>query len=150
MSVQLDTNIVVRLFQTSNSLNPIVSGALDALRAAGREPYIVPQNLYEYWAVATRPIDQNGLGLSIDEASHELNELKRAFVLFPDTGDILGEWERLVVLHQCKGKQAHDARIVAAMNVHGVKELLTFNLQDFARYTDITVLDPAAVAAGKA
>jgi hypothetical protein len=27
------------------------------------------------------------------------------------------------------------------MNVHGVKHLLTFNGKDFARYTDVTVLD---------
>ena len=45
------------------------------------------------------------------------------------------------------GKNAHDARLVAAMRVHGVTHLLTFNDQDFARYTGITVLTPAAVFA---
>jgi hypothetical protein len=33
---------------------------------------------------------------------------------------------------------------IAAMNVHGVKLLLTFNVKDFARYTGITVLDAAS------
>jgi hypothetical protein len=31
------------------------------------------------------------------------------------------------------------------MQVHGIDQLLTFNVGDFQRYTAITVLDPAAV-----
>jgi predicted nucleic acid-binding protein len=43
------------------------------------------------------------------------------------------------------GKNAHDARLVAAMNVHGVTHLLTFNAADFRRFTTIQVMTPAAV-----
>jgi predicted nucleic acid-binding protein len=45
------------------------------------------------------------------------------------------------------GKQAHDARIVAAMKVHGVTHLLTFNTDDFKRYTDIAAVHSASIAA---
>jgi len=38
--------------------------------------------------------------------------------------------------------RAHDARLVAAMNVRGVSHILTFNGADFSRYTNITVIDP--------
>ena len=40
-----------------------------------------------------------------------------------------------------KGKEAHDARIVAAMLAHRVSNLLTFNMGDFKRYTQITSVD---------
>jgi predicted nucleic acid-binding protein len=70
-------------------------------------------------------------------------------VLLADSPALLEEWEKLVVKYECKGKPTHDARIVAAMNIHDVKQLLTFNAKDFARYGEITVLDPI-VTSGRA
>jgi predicted nucleic acid-binding protein len=40
----------------------------------------------------------------------------------------------------------HDARIVATMKAHGIKNLLTFNSDDFKRYTEITVHHPQGLA----
>lgn len=37
-----------------------------------------------------------------------------------------------------------DARLVAAMKRHGTSHLLTFNDGDFARFSDITVVNPEA------
>jgi hypothetical protein len=45
------------------------------------------------------------------------------------------------------GKPAHDARLVAAMERHGLTHLLTFNLVDFQRYAGLELLDPHQVAA---
>jgi hypothetical protein len=56
------------------------------------------------------------------------------------------EWLRLVGSLNVVGKNAHDARLVAAMTAQGINHLLTFNTSDFARYSGIAVLDPAAVA----
>ncbi|MGH9960699.1 MAG: hypothetical protein ACREBC_26855, partial [Pyrinomonadaceae bacterium] len=49
---------------------------LARLRKTGEELCIVPQNLIEFWAVATRPLAENGLELTIDEAVQETNKLK--------------------------------------------------------------------------
>ena len=39
------------------------------------------------------------------------------------------------------GKQVHDANIVATMLVHGITQVLTHNITDFARFSSlITVL----------
>jgi predicted nucleic acid-binding protein len=144
MNVQLDTNILTRLAQPSHRLHATALAAVRGIRSAGHGIAIVPQNLFEFWVVATRPIAENGLGLSVPEAKVELDKLKRAFVLLLDTPTLLGEWERLTVVHNCRGKPADDARIIAAMNVHLLTHLLTFNVGDFSRYTDIVVLDAAA------
>jgi predicted nucleic acid-binding protein len=50
-----------------------------------------------------------------------------------------------VVRHQVSGKQVYDARIVAAMLVHNLTHLLTFNDGDFKRFTEITVVNPRDV-----
>jgi hypothetical protein len=47
--------------------------------------------------------------------------------------------------HGVIGSQVYDARLVAAMTVHGVGRILTFNAADFSRYP-IETLDPAAVS----
>ena len=64
----------------------------------------------------------------------------------PDFDAVYPEWRRLVIAHGVAGKKAHDARLVAAMLIHGIKHVLTFNAPDFARYPNIVVLDPIGVA----
>jgi predicted nucleic acid-binding protein len=147
MSVLLDTNILTRLAQHSHPMHAAARDGVAALQAGGRTLFIVPQNLYEFWVVATRPAAANGLGLTAAEADAELARLQGLFPLLADTPAILSEWRRLVVAHTVLGKNGHDARLVAAMLVHGLVELLTFNLADFARFPGITVLDPAIVGA---
>ena len=142
MSVLLDTNILTRLSQGTHPMHAAARAATDGLRAVGRHPQIVPQVIYEFWAVATRPVAANGLGLTVLEAQSELARFRGLFPTLPETPDFLPEWERLGVAHDCKGKPAHDARLVAAMRVHGLTDLLTFNGADFARYPGITVLSP--------
>jgi len=122
-----------------------VARSVSILASRRDELHVVAQNLIEFWAVATRPIMNNGLGLAITQAEQELTKLKALFTILPDTADILPQWEQLVVKHQVLSKQAHDARLVAAMLVHRVTHLLTFNIADFKRYSEITVVSPSAV-----
>ncbi len=77
---------------------------------------------------------QTVLGLSIAECSVEITQIEQLFKLLPDQPTMLAERKSLVVAHQCHGKVAHDARLVAAMRTHGLTEILTFNISDFLRY----------------
>jgi hypothetical protein len=55
-------------------------------------------------------------------------------------------WERLVAQYQVSGVNDHDARLTAAMVVHGITHILTFNIEDFNRYAgEITPVHPTAV-----
>jgi predicted nucleic acid-binding protein len=103
------------------------------------------QSLYEFWVVATRPREQNGLGLSAVEAQARLDEFQKLFTLKTDRPEIYAEWKQLVTQHSVMGKPAHDARIAAAMKVHGITHLLTFNVGDFKRFQQITVVSPTEV-----
>ena len=146
MNVLIDTNILTRMAQPGHVQQRPALDASDALQQAGDVLCLVPQILYEFWVVATRPAAVNGLGLPVARVAAEVIRLKTIFPLLSDTPSIFGEWERLVTAHQVVGKHAHDARIVAAMTVHGITHLLTFNKQDFSRYSGITSLDPVAIA----
>lgn len=55
---------------------------------------------------------------------------------------IYREWRRLVTTHGITGLRVHDTRLVAAMLVHGVTHLLTFNEGDFRPYPEIIVVTP--------
>jgi predicted nucleic acid-binding protein len=120
--------------------------ALEILPAQGRDLHIVPRNLIELWVVATRPVEQNGLGMTPTAAAVEVARLKSMFVLLPDTSAIYPVWERLVTLHRVSGKPAHDARLVAAMQVHGLTAVLTFDRSGFTRFPGIEVVHPSDVA----
>jgi len=48
------------------------------------------------------------------------------------------------VEHSVLGSKVHDARLVAAMKVHGVRKILTFDTGDFTRY-GIEAVHPASL-----
>ena len=144
MSILLDTNILARLAQDTSPLHAMAKSSVDAWESHGESLHIVPQNLYEFWVICTRPVGSphNGLGLTVMQAEAERSRALSLFKFLPDTGTVYTEWERLVVSKQVKGKKAHDARLVAAMMAHGITHLLTFNLPDFSRYGNIQLVDP--------
>jgi predicted nucleic acid-binding protein len=145
--VLIDTSTLLRTLQPSHPQRETARAAIKVLTARGRDLHIVPQNLVELWVVATRPVAQNGLGLSTAEAATELMRLKSMFPLLPDTPAIYPVWESLVIQYRVSGKPAHDARLVAAMHVHGLTTILTFDRTGFSRYAGIEVLHPADAAA---
>jgi len=146
MSVLLDTNVLTRLADPHGALRVVATAATNRLIRSGETLHIVPQNLYEFWSVATRPLGENGLGLTTARTKEIPDALRLGATLLPDSAAITTEWERLVIDYDAKGKTAHDTRLVAAMHVHQLTSLLTFNLRDFARYRGITILNPAELA----
>jgi len=144
-SVLADTNILLRVVQPAHSQHAVTSSALDKLLLQNIDLCIVTQNLVEFWAVATRPIANYGLGMDPPVASDELKKLRSIFHLVDGGVGIAEAWEKLVSDQLVSGKQAHDAHLAAAMGVYGIQQLLTFNGDDFKRYSGITVLHPAQV-----
>lgn len=98
--------------------------------------------IYEYWVVATRPKEANGLGMTAAEVEFAVKRLVEDFSLRLDERGIFGRWQALVTKHGVRGKNAHDARLVAAMQRHGLTQVLTFNVVDFSRYTEIEAISP--------
>ncbi|MFN0277375.1 MAG: type II toxin-antitoxin system VapC family toxin [Pyrinomonadaceae bacterium] len=142
MSYVADSNILTALSQKKSSQYIYVEQAIAEFRQKKENIVIFPQNLVEFWAVATRPLEANGLNLSIEKTVSEMRRFRRNFTFVNELPDLFFEWEILVQKYQVKGKNVHDARIVAAMMQHGITHLLTFNVKDFNRFDEITVVDP--------
>lgn len=139
-----DSNVLLRLLQRHHPQHAAALNAIRQLRLQD-ELVIAPQNVVELWVVATRPLEQNGLGMKPSRAATYLSRLNRTFTVLQETAELQQEWERLVVAHQVSGKKAHDTRLVAIMNVHGVRGILTFNVDDFRRYPGIRVMHPSSL-----
>jgi predicted nucleic acid-binding protein len=65
--------------------------------------------------------------------------------LLPDGESVHREWRRLVVAYEVRGVQVHDARLVAAMLVHGIGRILTMDESDFMRFAGVTAVHPRAL-----
>lgn len=145
MSVLIDTNVLLRRLEPRHDHHRLAVGATARL-IEGTEPvHVTPQNIADFWAVATRPAARNGLGLSCATTAAEIDRIERVFTLLPDEPAIHAMWKWLVTTHGVIGNQVYDARLVAVMRVHGVGRFLTFNGADFARY-GVDVLHPSAVS----
>jgi predicted nucleic acid-binding protein len=147
MKILLDTNILLRLSEGSHPHHPAAVASIRRLAAEGHVFCISSQTIAEFLAVATRPIADRGLGMSQKDADAQLSKLIAAIEVLYDSAVVIAELRRLVVTHAVIGKSVHDTRLVASMLSNAVRDILTFNGQDFARFSAINVLDPAAVAA---
>jgi len=148
MRILLDTNVLLRLDDTAHSHHSEAVAAVDELDASGHQIVLVPQVIYEYWVVATRPADVNGLGLDTPRVDQNISEWLLVFTLLRDERRVFRFWRDIVNRFSVKGKNAHDARIAAAMQRHGLTHILTFNAGDFARFSGITAWTPSDVNAG--
>jgi predicted nucleic acid-binding protein len=141
----LDTNILLRYALATDPQHRAVRTALRRLVRADLELCIGAQSLFEFWVVATRPTDVNGLGLEPALVHEEITLLINAFTLLPDPPDLFTRWLELCDRHMVKGRTAYDTPLVALMAGNGVSHLLTFNADDFQRYPKITVIAPGEV-----
>ncbi len=145
MRIAVDTNLVLRWIEKRHPQSAEAKQAAAQLLQRQHTLCWFPQNQYEFWVVATRPTDKNGLGFTIAQTQSELAWLDHQFLFHNDLDQLFATWKQLVAKYQVQGKPAHDARIVAAMMNHGISHLLTFNVTDFQRYSNITVISPAEV-----
>src|SRR4051812_6841899 len=113
-----DTNILLRWPRPSDPLHALTVAAVEALLDQGEKVYITAQNLVEFWSVATRPANVNGLGMTPGEADAEVARIEQFFLFAPDLPAVYTEWRRLVTAVGVSGAQVHDARLVAVMHVH--------------------------------
>src|SRR3954454_8477787 len=103
--ILLDTNVLIRIARSQDPQSAAARAAIKTLRSRGERLTLVPQNLYEFWAVATRapgppPGGGNGLGMIPAQAGQWLRFFRRRFALLPDRDDLSEIWQALVETHR--------------------------------------------------
>jgi len=137
----VDTNILVFL---TNSASPWHADALRAIanaRSTGTRLVISTQIVREFLSVGSREVG-GAPGLPRALVVHNARALCQSFELVAESKDVLEELLKLVDTVSVAGKQIQDANIVATMRVHGIKRLLTHNVQDFARFATLIDIEP--------
>jgi predicted nucleic acid-binding protein len=134
-SAFVDTNV---LLTATARRRPLHEAALRVLRdwpSAGATLFASGQVLREYLVVATRPPENNGLGMALEEALGNVAALRSRLRVLDETARVslrlvtlLGEVERT-------GKRIHDANIIATMLTHKVGVLVTANAADFRSFS---------------
>lgn len=139
----VDTNILLRLCQPDH---PHHKGAKQAVARLIKEEtfcVITPQIAAEFWSVCTRPAAVNGFGLTPVVAAEKLTDFEALFPIH--AGEPKAEyivWKQLLIALKIKGVKAHDARLAAFMIANMIPRILTFNGDDFQRFSEITVCHP--------
>jgi len=146
ISILINTNCLIRLSDPAHSDHSVISNAVSTLQPTNTL-VIVPQVLYEFWVVATKPTNspRPGLGLSHDEARALVTRFTEFFRLLRDERRVFENWIQLVYDYKVSGRAGHDARLVAAMQRHDIDRILTFNPSDFVRYPEISVATPSQI-----
>ncbi len=113
-----DSNILLRVSQTSDRHYFVVRRSLEMLWSRDDELCYTSQNLAEFWNVCTRPVTaREGFGLSVPETDKRAKLIESRFTFLPDNKKVHDEWRRLIVAYSVEGVSVHDARLVAAIEV---------------------------------
>jgi predicted nucleic acid-binding protein len=140
-----DTNILLRMCDRSSTDHQLCVEAVSRLIQRGDSCHTCAQTLIEFWAVATRPRDANGLGLSPADTLANVLDFRKSMPCLPEPANVIDRWQRLVSEHEIKGRKAHDARIAAFMLEQGLSNILTFNKSDFTRFPQVHAISPSEV-----
>jgi len=145
MSILIDTNILLRSVQPSHPMHSVAVRALEVLLSDEEPLCIAIQNVAEFWNAATRPLAQNGLGFTVEQAKEEIDRIEDFFEILSESARSYAEWKALLTNKRISGVQVHDARLVSVMTTNSIGKIVTFNVQDFARFTDIEAIHPDQV-----
>ena len=133
-SILVDTNVLLAASTPARAHHVEALSVLQDWPGKGHSLFCTGQILREYLVVATRPLDKNGLGLSWPDASHNLGVFTSRLKFLEENEAVSKRLGKLLNSIPCLGKQIHDANLVACALVHGVKGIVTENLQDFLRF----------------
>lgn len=136
--VLIDTNVLLSATDRDRSRH---QRAVLFLSTDERQLAISPQIVREYLAVSTRPIDANGLGLSVREASANVEQLLDVMSLLAEGPGTTIKLLELIGTIPVVGKQIHDANVVAVALANGVDTIVTDNIRHFTRFASLITIE---------
>lgn len=143
MQLLVDTHVLVRLRDRNSPHLAECERAIDLLIDRDDKLCLCTQALIEFWSVATRPLEANGLGRSVQQAFSDCQLFLDTMLLLDQPPDIAQRWLELVRRYEVKGKEVHDARLAALALAHDIPYILTLNPVDLSRYQEVTAITPA-------
>lgn len=84
----LDTNVLLRMSDSTSPVNLLAGRAAATLLKQQNRLFLTSQNIVEFWVVATRPAQVNGLGWSVQQTHTEIEQILSQFPLLEETPEI--------------------------------------------------------------
>jgi predicted nucleic acid-binding protein len=139
--ILLDTNILIHGNQDASPHFKTITNKLMEFANREEELIICPQLLYEFYAVATRPIEaRSGLGLSSESALSQIQKFHATYLFINDSENLFDMWLQLLKQYSSLGTSAHDTRLVAFMKSQNIDQLYTMNQKHFNRFAGIITI----------
>jgi predicted nucleic acid-binding protein len=140
-----DSNVLLHLTNEISTEHASASRAVRLLQDDDAILLYTSQNLAEFWNVCTRT-GPGGLGLSLQEAASRLTVVESQFSFMAETENTDEILKDLLIRYEVSGVQVHDARLAAGMLSNEVKEILSFDRNDFRRFKELSVIHPGDLA----
>jgi len=139
-AIFIDTNLLIYATSDESPFQNRSVELINRLMKDGIPCVISPQIIREYLVVFTRGLSPTDPARAA--ALSNIHKFLEAFILLEENQQTVARLSAIVADGKAGGKQIHDANIVAVMQVHGVKRLVTHNLDDFKAYAQwIDILD---------
>jgi predicted nucleic acid-binding protein len=139
-AIFLDTNILVYANVSESPFHQAALEKIQNLYDTEIDLWISRQVLREFLMTLTRPqafVNPQPVAIVLERVRF----FQTQFQVAEDTPEVTEQLLSLMTEIAIGGRQVYDANIVATMLVYGIRQLLTHNTSDFARFSElITVL----------
>jgi predicted nucleic acid-binding protein len=138
----VDTNVLLRAMVSQMGLHSEAETLLQKMRAEQTELWISRQIIREYLVQVTHP-NTFTPAMTMEQVLKQVETIQSLFHVADDTQTVTVYLLELLRTHPTRGKQIHDANVVATMLAYGIDTLLTINLDDLRRFEDrIKLISP--------
>lgn len=132
----VDTNVLIRATVATAPLHQEALTILNRLYEDSVELWISRQVLREYLVSITRQ-QTYAQPVQPEIAVAQIKAFEERFQVADETVAVSHQLLEIIQRFPVGGKQIHDANIVATMLVYGVDSLVTHNISDFKRFSDL-------------
>ena len=131
----VDTNVLLRALYPQMALPQDAESLIRRAWDRGVELWISRQVLREYLVQATHP-NTFSQSQTISQVITQIDVVQTLFHVADETQAVTAQLLYLLQTYPTRGKQVHDANVVATMLAYEIDTLLTINTDDFKRFSD--------------
>lgn len=144
--VFVDTNVLLEATDEGRRLHARAQGLFRDAFDDGVDLFLGTQVIREYLVVATRPIENNGLGMTTELALDNIKRFQEKASMLAETlqaGEVFVKWAGR---YGIRGKRLHDLQILATASVAGMHALVTANERDYPESAPLTIIPLSGLA----
>ncbi len=132
----LDTNLLYYSIDKTSAFHSVSQRFIDEV---DNDLYTTTKNISEFLVATTRGDSPT---LTPQQALESVQDFQKIMTIIYPNEKSFSQHKTLVQQYNPKGKKIHDYEIAAIAIAHGITLIATFNSSDFAKITEVTLLDP--------